>query len=91
MYNSYKNNLGEISPLGVDYADYNILDLIRKDGDRGEINYTSLFYENESFEMKDYRGQFVNDLVMNDGNELGWTFSVDKIEGTTATITVTKI
>ena len=41
--------------------------------------------------MSDYTSFFVNNTNMNDGNELGWSFKVDKIEGTTATITVTKL
>ena len=80
-----------ISPLGIDYADYNILELIRKDKDHGDLNYTNLFFENDSFNMSDYTSFFVNKTNMNDGNELGWSFKVDKIEGTTATITVTKL
>lgn len=89
-YDSTQENYYSISPLGVDYANYNNLDLIRKDGDRGELYYGNLFFENDGFDLGDYRSQFVNGVSMNDGEELGWTFKVDQIKGTTATITVTK-
>ena len=44
-----------------------------------------------SFNASSYSSQFVNGTNMNDGSQLGWSFTVDEVTEGTATITVTKL
>ena len=100
MSNTYFNENDEdsqayISPLGKQYADYNILQLIRNsrtdDYYAGDFfNEGSLFLANSSFNMKNYKKQFVEGERMNDGSSLGWTFKVNKITSNEAIVTVTR-
>lgn len=89
-YDSATDNTGSISPLGVDYANYNVLELLRSDNSSEDLNNNNLFSKNMSFDMNTYSSQFVNGLNMNDGQPLGWSFRVEDISNGTATITVTK-
>ena len=93
MSNSYNNRSG--SPFGQKYYDYNTLQLIRNDptATYKPIDYLSsanLFKTGESFDMSTFSSQFVKGTKMNDGNSLGWSFRVDSITSTNATITLTK-
>ena len=95
MTNSYwdasRENYGEISPLGPDYADYNNLELIRSDHSSDNFAFDNMFLEGMSFNASSYSSQFVNGTNMNDGSQLGWSFIVDEVTEGTATITVTKL
>ena len=93
MSNSYNNRSG--SPFGQKYYDYNTLQLIRNDttATYRPIDYLSsanLFKTGESFDMSTFSSQFVKGTKMNDGNSLGWSFRVDSITSTKATITLIK-
>ncbi len=89
-YDSEKDNKDAISVLGTDYADYNILELIRSDDGSGDLTYENMFVEDMTFDVSNHSSQFVNGLNMNNGQPLGWSFTVDEISNGTATITVTK-
>lgn len=86
-------------PLGLDYADYNLLQLIHKSGvdtykpaPSATFEATSLFYAGESFSMADYKDQFKNGAKLNSGVDLGWSFHVDGIDAINlkAAITLTR-
>ena len=79
------------SPLGKDYADYNTLQLIRREGRSPYMGNSSLFNYGSSFTQNAYAEQFVRTQRMNDGKALGWSFSVDALDNTSAAITVTKL
>ena len=86
------------SPLGSNYYDYNLLQLIRN---KTSANYkptsflsgSDLFKSGSTFNMSTYAGQFKNSGKLNSNTNLGWSFSVT-INGSgadaTASVTVTK-
>lgn len=82
---------GYYSPLGKDYADYNTLQLIKRDGKNPYLSNSALFEFGSSFTMSKYNEQFVNSQKMNDGKSLRWSFTVDALDETSAAITVTKL
>ena len=93
----YKKNKGEdyISPLGKDYANYNILQLIRnnKEEDYQPTSYLDrddLFYVGDKFTMREFSDQFVQSSRLNNKSSLGWSFSVRKSSAEKITITLTK-
>jgi hypothetical protein len=93
MSNSYGGDYA--SYFGEDYYNYNILQLIRKDESAtyrpmDNLSADTLFLEGDSFDMSTYGSQFVNTGRMNDGDTLGWSFTVDSINDAGATITLTK-
>ena len=104
MSNTYFKNdshssTGYISKLGKEYADYNLLQMIRNNKTATYypttvLSRSDLFLAGSSFDMSMYNRQFVNGNKLNSSNDLGWSFSVDKIESVNgiynATITVTK-
>ncbi len=78
----YSNNSGSGS-------EYNLLQWIRddktsvfrKDGSSLTSNGALLFEEGESFDMDAYKSQFANaDGLLDDGRDLGFSFSVDKLD-----------
>lgn len=94
MSNSYDNKGG--SPLGSDYYNYNILQLIRNDTTAtytpiDNFSESSLFNEGDTFDMSTYSSQFVNGANMNDKNPLGWSFKVEYTNESKAIITLTKL
>ena len=82
---------GYISTLGKSYSDYNILQLIRYDGYDDNLNERSFFSIDSTFKMSDYSSQFVKGPKMNDGKYLGWSFTVNAIDESSASITVKKV
>lgn len=77
----YSSDNDPITYLGKDYADYNLLQLIRDSKeatyhDTYAISGSELFVPGESFSMEEYASQFVRGSVLNDGGALGWSFSV---------------
>ena len=82
---------GHGSPLGKSYAEYNLLQLIRKDNKTANnLTKDSLFGLGSSFSLYDYTSQFVRGSRMNDGSSLNWSFSVEAIDSTSASIKVVK-
>lgn len=85
-----------LSLMGSDYYDFNILQLIRNDRyetyhPTNAIVAADLFVEGDSFSMDKFSRQFVKGSSLNSGKSLGWTFTVDSIGESTATITVTRV
>ena len=74
-----------------DYADFNTLQLIKRDSKTPYLSNGALFNYGSSFSMGTYAEQFVKSQRMNNGKSLGWTFSVDALSDTKAAITVTKL
>ena len=77
----YSSDNDPITYLGKDYADYNLLQLIRDSKkatyhETSAISASDLFVPGESFSMEKYASQFVRGSVLNDGGALGWSFSV---------------
>ena len=100
MSNTYNDNKAEtkdyLSPLGKDYADYNLLQLIRNDTASSyrpfdTFSSNSLFKAGNSFSMSTYARQFVNSGKLNDKNDLGFTFTVNACNSTYASISINKV
>ena len=84
-----------VSPLGEEYADYNILQLIRnatrttyKPTDT--LTQADLFGAGSTFKVSTYKKQFKHGEQLNDKSTLGWSFKVNKVNSSEATITVTR-
>ena len=97
MSNTYYDEsvVDYVSPLGKDYADYNILQLIRNDTkDTYHPTYTlsqdDLFMAGDTFKIKNYKKQFVEGERFNDGSGISWSFKVNKVNSSEAIVTVTK-
>ena len=83
---------GHASPLGKEYSEFNLLQLVHKVKKTGDIfSASSLFKYSSTFAMDSFTSQFVNNTKMNDGNDLGWTFSVDAMDSSSASITINKL
>lgn len=91
--NSYKAGGSDASYIGYGskYAAYNELQLIRQTGENYYLTSNSLFKAGSTFDQSEFAEQFPKRQRMNDGNYLGWTFKVEALDATDATITVTKI
>ena len=94
MSNSYAGNYA--SMMGSQYYNYNILQLIRNDINSTytpKENFTSetLFKAGETFEISTYSLQFVKGSKMNDNNDLGWSFKVERLNKNNAIISLTKL
>ena len=97
MSNTYYGEKGSdyISILGPDYADYNILQLIRNR--TGETYFPNtvfsdadLFGASSEFTMKKFKRQFVGGDKLNSGASLGWSFKVNSVSSKEAIVTVTR-
>jgi len=94
----YKKSVEDyISPYGSTYADYNLLQLIRKSDDSyrptSGLSNDSLFTNGDNFSMSSSKNQFKNVGLLNSGIELGWSFSVAVFgndNNATAKITIVK-
>ena len=77
-----------LSFLGEDYYEYDLLHLIRNDYELGNrapldeefLSQADLFQDGDSFSQGNYRKQFPNGTLLDEGKTLGWEFSVS-IEG----------
>lgn len=83
------------SPLGEEYCDYNLLQLIRNNTKAtykptSYLTGADLFTKGDKFTMSKYSGQFVNGSKLNSRYTLGWSFKVDSISSEEAVITVTR-
>ena len=87
---------GYLTYLGKDYANYNVLQLIRNSSTIGykptdNFSSSSLFKAGDTFSMSKYSRQFVNSTKLNSKNDLGFAFSVNACNNGYASITVTKL
>lgn len=87
---SYLAGGNSATPLGREYADYSQVQLIKKENNGYYMNSASLFKEGSYFDVYEFSDQFVRNQRMNDGKYLGWSFTVDAMDDSSATITVTK-
>ena len=93
MSNSYDGDHASI--FSSDYYNYNILQLIRNDTyetytPSSTLSSSSLFKQSNSFSQSAYSSQFVDGTDLNNGSPLGWTFTVNSLSSSSATITLTK-
>ena len=107
MSNTYyledDDSVAYLSPLGSNYYDFNLLQLIRKktsmtykpssENASSYLNNSDLFTNGSTFNMSTYGNQFKKTGKLNSNTNLGWSFSVT-INGSgadaTASVTVTK-
>ena len=83
------------TPLGENYINYNLLQLIRS---RDSISYKTkymlnmedLFYVGDTFSINQFQKQFIKENDLNAENKFGWSFTVDSVFDGTAKITLTK-
>lgn len=85
-----------ISPLGRDYAKYNMLYLVRNDTKMAYDNSyiydkRDLFKQGDIFTMDKYKTQFPDGNKLDNGQSLGWQFEVASLNNGGATIKVTKL
>ena len=90
VYHATSNTYSDYTGLALG-KDYNLLQLIKRDGVGEMLSNGALFYVGQSFRMSDYSNQFVKSQRMNNGENLGWTFTVGALDNTSAAITVTKL
>ena len=93
-YYSRDNGAGYVSLLGVNYANYNILQLIRNEETqtyqtKDAFDKFSLFKNGSKFTMNLFGKQFVNRARLNSNKVLGWSFTVE-ITGEQAKIALTR-
>ena len=99
MSNTYNKNgvdEGYLSPLGSNYYNYNLLQIIHNSttlssANSNNFSSSSLFKAGSSFSMSHYGKQFVNTGKLNQNIDLGFTFEVNSLNSEYASITVTKI
>ena len=100
MTNTYDDGTEEtqayLSPLGVNYANCNLLQLIRNDTratykPNDHFSTSSLFREGAEFTMNSFKNQFVNSGKLNSYKDLGYSFRVNSITAETLSVTITKL
>lgn len=82
-----------ISVLGKDYANYNLLQLIRNNKGTtyrptDSLSNTSLFKDGSTFDMNSYSNQFVHGPLLNNKKALNWSFSVSISTGSEISATI---
>ena len=97
-YDSSQASYINYSPLAGrgNYNKYKLLQLIRNNDYFGtesgkNINNNALFYQGDSFTMNKYKLCFTETGKLNSGRQLKWSFTVDSLSSTSATITVNKL
>ena len=85
-----------LSPLGSDFYNYNLLQMIRNSTSatykaKDNMSSNTLFKAGDSFSMGTYGRQFVNTGKLDTNKDLGFTFTVDAINSNQATITINKL
>ena len=97
-YDGKEETEGYLSPLGENYYNYNILQMIRNDTSAtykpaagNGLKKNNLFKEGESFTMSKYSKQFVNSGKLNDKSDLGFKFEVKALYENFAEIQITKL
>ena len=86
---------GYCSILGKSYADWNLLQLIRNSSSgtykpTDDFASSSLFKQGDTFTMSKVSGQFKNSGKLNSKIDLGWSFTVDSLSSSSATLTLTR-
>ena len=89
---------GYLSPLGSEYYNFNILQMIRNTTSLSEDNYLNnnlrsndLFKAGATFSMSTYKYQFAKTGKLNSNTNLGFTFTVNTLTSDNASITITKL
>ena len=100
MSNTYysSNTANMISPCGRNYANYNLLQLLRNSSTaehqtKSYFGASNLYKDGSTFTMSSISKQFVKAGKLNSGLELGWSFDVSisgSNESAIATITLKK-
>ena len=98
MSNSYDDGYiseSRLSPLGSDYYNYNVLQVIKNSSsatykESTGITNSDLFIEGSTFSMSNFSRQFVNGTKLNSKTNLGWSFVVEECSSSGATIKVTR-
>ena len=88
-----------LSMLGQGYYNYNLLQMIRNNAtttyypslEKDALSASNLFRAGSSFSMSDFSRQFVNRGKLNSNKDLGFTFTVNGLDSTHASITVNKL
>ena len=105
MTNTYGGagaSLSYLTPVydtNPDYADFNLLELIRNSrsastpfaGEGTDLKASDLFRKSDSFSMSKCSNQFVKKGKLNKGSDLGFSFTVNDLNSDYASITVTKL
>ena len=103
MSNTYddgkEETAGYLSVLGSNYYNYNVLQMIRNNTtttytptrEKDALSNNTLFKAGSFFSMDTYGKQFVNRGKLNADKALGFTFNVDSITDSGATITINKL
>ena len=94
--NSFDN---DSTALGKEYDDYCLLQMIRNDTNesykpKSHLKSEHLFKQGDTFSMDKYGSQFINKSLLNSEKELGWEFTVERINtkgSVSARIKCTKI
>ena len=94
----YKSGVstGYLSPLGSEYYNCNILQLIRNDRyttykPTTDFSSSNLYKNGATFNVDRVKGQFVNSGKFNDNTDFGFTFKINALDENRASITVTKL
>ena len=100
MSNTYddgnSSTAGYLSPLGSEYADYNLLQLIRNNKTitykpTTNLSKSQLFRKDSEFKMEDFKSQFVKETKLNNDKTLGFSFKVTDITTEYASVAITKL
>ena len=88
-------NTEHVSPLGANYYDYNILQLIRNSQvkiykDAETITNNDLFKLNKEYNIDDFAKQFKNAGLLNDKTSCSFKFSITNSGDKSITINITK-
>lgn len=92
--NTYGSD-GHGSPLGPNYLNYKLLQLIRNNPletykSKTMLGYEDLFYVGDTFSISQFQKQFIKENDLNAENHFTWSFTVDSVFDGTAKITFTK-
>ena len=97
MSNTYWSSSvsGYCSPLGRNYADYNLLQLIRNNTSTSSktsslLSASDLFMQGDSFTINKYNKQFVKQYYLDSGDTFPFTITVKSLTNTSAAISITK-
>ena len=85
-----------LSQLGSSYYDYNVLQLIRNRSGQtytctDDFSAADMYRAGNSFDISKVSGQFKESGKLNSKKNIGYTFTVNSISSTRASITVTKL
>ena len=86
---------GYCSPLGRNYASYNLLQLIRnstsaKYSSTANLSSSDMFYAGDTFTVSKFNKQFVKQYYLDSGEAFPFTVNVKSVSNSSATISITK-